>query len=63
MIKTFHIIADTSEDKYTIMDIIRKHGGKITDVAGYGSRYIIHNEIEEADVPAIDKAIAEALSA
>jgi hypothetical protein len=37
----YHIIANTQEDKYSIMHVIRTAGAEITGVSGYGSGYYI----------------------
>lgn len=38
---SYHIVANTREDKYTIIDMIRTAGAVLTGVSGYGSGYYI----------------------
>lgn len=39
--ENYSIYLSTENEKYTFMDIVRRAGGKITDVAGCGSGYHI----------------------
>jgi hypothetical protein len=39
--KNYNIVADTENEKYRIMEIIRAAGAIITGVSGYGSGYYI----------------------
>jgi hypothetical protein len=39
--KNYNIVADNENEKYTIMNLIRAAGAKITGVSGYYSGYYI----------------------
>ena len=39
---TYHGTCDKQEEKYDLMRKVMEHGGTVTDISGYGDKYIIH---------------------
>lgn len=61
MTREYNYVADTEEEKYIVMGIIREHGGTVTNVSGYGDGYYIQMECTEKQAEAIQSGIQRAI--
>lgn len=57
--KNYNIVADNENEKYTILDIIRAAGAKLTGVSGYYSGYYIQFDAAPDQADSINAKLHE----